>query len=80
MGHAIDHIPPAATNSHQLIRCHQTSIDSVEKDVAQNFNAEQIINGGAGDMYIVLESRAPVHICEQQSWSRGNTGRNGEYV
>jgi hypothetical protein len=36
-----------------------------DADMAQDFNAEPIINRAARCMDIVLKSRTPVHVCEQ---------------
>jgi hypothetical protein len=38
MGHAVNHIPPAATDSYQLVWCHLIGLYGVEKYLDQDFN------------------------------------------
>jgi len=52
----------------------------IEKYVGQDFNGEPLVNRAAGSVDIMLKSRAPVHVCEQQPWYRGETAWPRKYV
>jgi hypothetical protein len=52
----------------------------IQKDIGQDFNGEPIVNGVAGRVDVMLETRAPVDICEQLDRSRSNTGWNGKDI
>jgi hypothetical protein len=64
MGHAVNYIPPAATNSDQLVWGHLVGLYGIQKDIGQDFNGEPIVNGAAGRVDVMLEPRTPVDTCE----------------
>jgi hypothetical protein len=45
------------------------SLHDIDKAMGQSFNREPVVNGTAGTVHIMLESRTPIHVCQQLPWS-----------